>query len=92
MDTTDLDGEPLPEVMLRAGGPGEEGAHILGHLHTHTKTLCTQPLEMWWLTGGWDRGPRLESGISHNDPDTLQDHNVENLRVERETYPEAQKI
>ena len=35
------------------------------------------------------RVPGFESGISHNDPDGLQDHcdTVENLRVERETYP-----
>ena len=24
----------------------------------------------------WGRGPRFESGISHNDPDALQDHCV----------------
>ena len=31
----------------------------------------------------------LIRGIYHNDPDSLQDHcdNVENHRVERETYP-----
>ena len=49
--------------------------------------------EMWWLIGSapdfWGRGPGIESGISHNDPDALQDHcdKVENLREERETYP-----
>ena len=57
---------------------------------------------MGWLVAGdvvahWysapdfrGRGPRFESGISHNDPDALQDHceiKVENLRIERETYP-----
>ena len=35
---------------------------------------------MWWLIGSssgvWGRGPGLESGISHNDPDALQDHCV----------------
>ena len=35
-------------------------------------------LKMWWLIGSspdfWDRGPWFESGISHNDPDALQDH------------------
>ena len=50
-------------------------------------------LEMLWLIGSapdfWGRGPGFESGISHNDPDALQDHcdQVENLRVENETYP-----
>ena len=42
----------------------------------------------------WGRGPRFESGISHNDPDALQDHceiKVENLRIERETYPWGKK-
>ena len=43
---------------------------------------------MWWLIGGdvvaewligsapdiWGRGPGFKSGISHNDPDALQDH------------------
>ena len=58
--------------------------------------------EMWWLIGCasdfWGRVPGIrgfESGISHNDPDVLpdpaahKDHcdKVENLRVERETYP-----
>ena len=48
---------------------------------------------MWWLIGSapdfWGRGPGFKSGISHNDPDALKDHcdKVENLRVERETYP-----
>ena len=52
---------------------------------------------MWWLIGSapdfWGRGPGFESGISHNDPDALQDHcdKVENLRVERETYPWGKK-
>ena len=51
---------------------------------------------MWWLIGiycraldFWGRGPGIESGISHNDPDALQDHceiMQINLRVERETY------
>jgi len=31
---TNLDGESLPEVMLGAGGPGQEGAHVLRHLHS----------------------------------------------------------
>ena len=54
---------------------------------------------MWWLIGSapdfWGRCPGFESGISHNDPDALQDHcdQVENLRVENETYPwEEEKI
>ena len=52
---------------------------------------------MWWLIGSapdfWGRGPGIESGISHNDPDALHDHcdKVENLRVERETYPRGNK-
>ena len=50
-------------------------------------------MEMWWLIGSvqdfLNRGPGFKSGISHNDPDALQDHcdNVYNLRVEGETYP-----
>ena len=46
----------------------------------------------------WRRGSGFDSGISHYDPEALQDHCVlcntaENLRVERETYtPEAKKI
>ena len=35
---------------------------------------------MWWLIANapdfWGRGPGFESGISHNDPDALQDHCV----------------
>ena len=35
-------------------------------------------MEMWWFIGGapafWGRGTGFESGISHNDPDALQDH------------------
>ena len=35
-------------------------------------------LEMCWLIASapdfWGRGPGFESGISHNDPDALQDH------------------
>ena len=35
-------------------------------------------VEMWWLISSapdfWGRGPGLESGISHNDPEALQDH------------------
>ena len=50
---------------------------------------------MWWLIGStsapyfWGRGHGFESGVSHTDPAALQDHcdKVENLRVERETYP-----
>ena len=47
---------------------------------------------MWWLIGSAPdcRSLGFESGISHNDPDALQDdcvtNNVENLRIERETY------
>ena len=41
---------------------------------------------MWWLIGCapyfWGRGPGFEFGISHNDPDALQDH-----CEEWETYP-----
>ena len=54
---------------------------------------CDGSMEMWWLIGCapdfWGRGPGFISGFSHNDPDALQDHcdKVENLRVERETYP-----
>ena len=50
-------------------------------------------IKMCWLIGNapdfWGRGPDFESGISHNDPDALQDHcdKVENLRVKREIYP-----
>ena len=37
-------------------------------------------VEMWWLIGSspdfWGRGSGFESGISHNDPDALQDHCV----------------
>ena len=37
-------------------------------------------MEMWWLIGKepdiWGRGPGFKSGISHNDPDALQDHCV----------------
>ena len=42
----------------------------------------------------WGTGPGFESGISHNYPNALQDHcdNVENLRVERETYPWGKKL
>ena len=33
---------------------------------------------MWWLIDSaldfWGRGPGLESGIYHNNPDALQDH------------------
>ena len=44
---------------------------------------------MWWLIGRAsdfrERGPGFASGISHNDPDALQDHceTVENLRVDK---------
>ena len=34
--------------------------------------------EMWWLIDSapdlWGRDPGLESGISHKDPDALQNH------------------
>ena len=53
---------------------------------------------MWWLIGSapefWGRGHGAESGISYNDPDALQlslCHNVENIRVERETYTHEAK-
>ena len=50
---------------------------------------------MWWLIGSapdfWGRGPGFESGVSHNDPDACAAgslcNNVEQLRVERSTYP-----
>ena len=33
---------------------------------------------MWWLISSapdfWERGPGFECGISHNDPDALQDY------------------
>ena len=39
---------------------------------------CKNILEMWWPIGSppdlWGRGPGFASGISHNDPDVLQDH------------------
>ena len=44
---------------------------------------------MWWLIGSapyfLGRSPGFESDISHNNPEALQD--VDNLRVERESYP-----
>ena len=50
---------------------------------------------MWWFSAPnfWGRGPGFESGISHNNPDALQDHcdKVKNLRVEGETYPCGKK-
>ena len=52
---------------------------------------------MWWLIGSapdlWGRGHGFESGIPHDDPDALQDHceEVEDLRVEGETYPWGKK-
>ena len=53
--------------------------------------------EMCWLIGSatdfWGRGPRFESGISHNDPGALQDHCVilQNLRVEKGSFTWDQK-
>ena len=36
--------------------------------------------EMWWLIGSapdfWSRCPGFEFGVSHNDPDAMQDHCV----------------
>ena len=61
-------------------------------LHLNIENILgVRKKDMWWLIGSApdisSRGPRFESSISHNDPDALQDHNEENLRVERETYP-----
>ena len=41
----------------------------------------------------WGRGPGFESGISHNDPDELQDHcdKVEKLYKRGKPTPEAKK-
>ena len=40
-------------------------------------SICIEA-EMWWLIGSaldsWGRSPGFQSGISHNDPDALQDH------------------
>ena len=40
--------------------------------------LLTNFNEMWWLIGSapdfWGRDPAFEFGISHKDPDALQDH------------------
>ena len=62
------------------------------------KYLCKKQRNFFiWRCGGapdlWGRGPGFESGISHNDPDALQDlcDKVENLREERETIPPRQK-
>ena len=56
-------------------------------------------MQIWWLIGsapdlwaGPRSGPGFKSNIYHYYPDALQDHwalchKVENLRVERETYP-----
>ena len=37
-------------------------------------------MKMWWHLASapdfWGRGPGFESGISHKDPDALQDHFV----------------
>ena len=41
---------------------------------------------MWWLNGNapdfWGKSPGFESGITHNDPDALQDHCVIRKNVE----------
>ena len=49
---------------------------------------------MWWLIGCapdfWGRGSGFEYGISHTDPDSLQDHckiMQKILGIERKTYP-----
>ena len=48
-------------------------------------------LEKWWLDGSapdfWGRGPGFEFGISHNNPDALQDHCIENLRMRGKPTP-----
>ena len=62
------------------------------------KEFNSRLMEMWWLIGSapdfWGRGSGFESGISHNDPDALQDHCVKCRKsqgtVERET-PETKK-
>ena len=42
------------------------------------RTLTTRPshLPVFFAPDFWTRGPRFESGISHNDPDSRQDHCV----------------
>ena len=58
---------------------------------------CNFNLEMWWLIGGalefWGKGPgfRYLPQWAWCDTGSLC-HNVENLRVERETYPWGKKV
>ena len=47
---------------------------------SHVSCLKSPLVEMWWLIGSapdfWGKGPGFESGVSHKDPEALQDHCV----------------
>ena len=64
----------------RCGGSSGRCGGSSGRCGAHRGDAVAHRLEMWWLIGSapdfWGRVPGFESGISHNDPDALQDYCV----------------